>query len=698
MQFLSPWFLLGALAVGVPIWLHLIRRQQALRIPFSSLMFFRRIPTKSLSRQRLKYLLLLSLRVLVILLIVGAFARPIIPGVTRVLLTAGQGRHAVILLDNSMSMQYGDRWERALEAAREVIADLRETDQAQIVTFSSDFQIQNLPTSDKAALRTVLEGGLPVSASPTSYAQGIRAAEQIAEDARQPLAVVLISDLQKSGWAEQSLGPPVPPAEEFRLVDVGEPQAPNWTVESVRSRRTIYQSRYSDQILARVTGFGTPETTKQLILSVGGRIMERKSIQIPASGTVSVVFEGFETPLGDNGGEIRLAPPDSLPTDDIFHFALERREPYRLLFLREPGEEKELYYFQNALAAEPDSPFQVEARAPAQASSISLSDYQMVALSNVASLPPAFASELVRFVQQGGGLLITLGTRFPDPELETRLEAVWPARGIEKRWMTGDADRLVLLGEFDTEHPLFREFQQSGTESLRQVETYAYVRLQAQDHVLLRFANGDPALVEKKVGRGRVLLYASTFDNVWSDLPLHPAFVPLVHQMVQYGVEMAAEPLAYTIPTTIALENYKPRDNSEEQAWVVLGPEGKREVPLAEELRPDFVSIRRPGFYQIRFAQKTSLIAANPDPRESDLAQLPAEDRELWLAGFRAEREATAQASSLELAKRQTIWWNLLILAFLVALAEAYLANQYLKPPRAGATSESPQETSHALS
>src|SRR3990172_760352 len=292
MQFLSPWFLLGALAVAVPIWLHLIRRQQAMRIPFSSLMFFQRIPTKSLSRQRLKYLLLLSLRVLVILLIVGAFARPIIPGVTRVLLTAGQGRHAVILLDNSMSMQYGDRWERALEAAREVIEDLRETDQAQIVTFSSDFQIQNLPTADKAALRTVLEGGLPVSASPTSYAQGIRAAEQIAEDARQPLAVVLISDLQKSGWAEQSLGLPVPPAEEFRLVDVGEPQAPNWTVDSVRSRRTIYQTRYSDQILARVTGFGTPETTKQLILSVAGRIVESKTVPIPASGTASVVFEG----------------------------------------------------------------------------------------------------------------------------------------------------------------------------------------------------------------------------------------------------------------------------------------------------------------------------------------------------------------------------------------------------------------------
>ena len=83
MGLLSPWFLLGALAVGVPIWLHLIRHEQAIRIPFSSLMFFRRIPRKSVSRQRLKYLLLLAARILVILLIVLAFAHPYFPGAAR---------------------------------------------------------------------------------------------------------------------------------------------------------------------------------------------------------------------------------------------------------------------------------------------------------------------------------------------------------------------------------------------------------------------------------------------------------------------------------------------------------------------------------------------------------------------------------------------------------------------------------------
>src|SRR3990172_7332461 len=181
MGFLSPWFLLGTLAVGVPLWVHLIRREQAVRLPFSSLMFLRRIPIKSVSRQRLKYFLLLSTRLLVVLLITLAFARLYFPSANRPLAAGGGEKHLVVLLDTSLSMQYGDRWQRALAAAREAVAGLRERDQAQIVTFASEFQVQNLPTSDKAALQAVLSKGISPTASPTSYAQAFPALDPITQ-------------------------------------------------------------------------------------------------------------------------------------------------------------------------------------------------------------------------------------------------------------------------------------------------------------------------------------------------------------------------------------------------------------------------------------------------------------------------------------------------------------------------------------
>jgi hypothetical protein len=168
MSFLSPWFLAGVLAVGIPLWVHLIRREQAIKLPFSSLMFLRRIPIKSVSRQRLKYFLLLSMRMLIILLVALAFARPYFPWMTGPLGGSGSERYGVILLDNSLSMQYGDRWERAMAAAREAIAGFRDGDEAQIVTFSSEFQVLNLATADKSELRAALEKGAAPSAATTS--------------------------------------------------------------------------------------------------------------------------------------------------------------------------------------------------------------------------------------------------------------------------------------------------------------------------------------------------------------------------------------------------------------------------------------------------------------------------------------------------------------------------------------------------
>src|ERR1017187_4507957 len=139
MSFLSPWFLLGALAVGIPIWLHLVRREQAVRIPFSSLLFFRPVRINSFSRQRLNYFLLLATRILVILLIALAFARPYFPFANRAFAGKARNKHLVVLLDTSLSMQYGDRWQRALGAARDAIASLGELDRAQLVTCSSEY-------------------------------------------------------------------------------------------------------------------------------------------------------------------------------------------------------------------------------------------------------------------------------------------------------------------------------------------------------------------------------------------------------------------------------------------------------------------------------------------------------------------------------------------------------------------------------
>src|SRR5256886_13482193 len=76
MGFLTPWFLAGVAAVGLPVWLHLLKKHKTTPLPFSSLMFFEKRTQSSIKHRRLRYLLLFALRTALIVLLVLSFAHP----------------------------------------------------------------------------------------------------------------------------------------------------------------------------------------------------------------------------------------------------------------------------------------------------------------------------------------------------------------------------------------------------------------------------------------------------------------------------------------------------------------------------------------------------------------------------------------------------------------------------------------------
>src|ERR1022692_946443 len=60
MGFLAPWALAGLVAVGLPVWLHLLKKHKTTPLPFASLMFFERRTQSSIKHRRLQYLLLVA--------------------------------------------------------------------------------------------------------------------------------------------------------------------------------------------------------------------------------------------------------------------------------------------------------------------------------------------------------------------------------------------------------------------------------------------------------------------------------------------------------------------------------------------------------------------------------------------------------------------------------------------------------------
>src|SRR5438105_12125066 len=134
--FLTPLFFIGAAALSIPLLVHLIQREKKQVIDFPSLMFLRKVPYQSVRRQRLKRLLLLALRCAALLLLVAAFARPFLPHAATPLATRS-AREVVILLDKSYSMSYGERWQRAQQAAQHAVGSLAPGDHASLVLFDT---------------------------------------------------------------------------------------------------------------------------------------------------------------------------------------------------------------------------------------------------------------------------------------------------------------------------------------------------------------------------------------------------------------------------------------------------------------------------------------------------------------------------------------------------------------------------------
>jgi hypothetical protein len=209
--FLAPLFLVGALAIAIPIIVHLTHKQKENIQRFPSLMFVRQIPFKSTRKQTIRHWFLLMLRAFALMLIAAAFARPFLDKPLPPPPPGTGARELVILLDRSFSMGYQGRWPAALKAATDALNTVSGNDRATLVLFDEHADAVRSRENDHSPLRTALRTAKPGSMG-TRYAPALRVAQSVFQSSQRPRhEIVLISDLQRAGWAREAIefgGPP----------------------------------------------------------------------------------------------------------------------------------------------------------------------------------------------------------------------------------------------------------------------------------------------------------------------------------------------------------------------------------------------------------------------------------------------------------------------------------------------------------
>jgi Aerotolerance regulator N-terminal/von Willebrand factor type A domain len=672
MAFLTPLFLLAGATIAIPIFVHLIQRERKRVIQFPSLMFVQRIPYQSVRRRRIRHWALLLMRCAAILMIVAAFARPFLRHEAVIAAAAGGSRELVVVLDHSASMGFGDHWQRARDAAHAAIGSLGANDRATFVLFSRNAEENMRATTDRARLNAAVDNAR-VDADSTRYGPALKLAESILSrsQARRREAV-LISDFQRSGWTGTE---DVHFGDDYTLtpVSVASPTSNNIAIPSVTFARASFSGQERVTVAAGIANKGTdPVSDVPVTLEVEGHQIQTQQAKIGAKTTASVSFTQFTVDRPIVKGTVR-AGTDPMPADNVFHFTVSPSAPVSLLVVTNPDSRDSALYLSQALAVGTTPVFHTDVVPVTRVTPANFEKRAVVILNDV-SFPSAGAGgTLKKFVEGGGGLLVAAGDHTSWPQSEADLLPGTLGPSVDR------TSRGATMGFRDYSHAVFEVFKapRSGDFSAARIYRYRTLSTGPNDRVLARFDDGAVAVAERKVGAGRVIALASTLDDSYSDLPLKPVYLPLVHQLVKYLGQFESPRSWMTVGQVVDVSALtKARAN-----WLVITPSGRRVTSTGP------LELDEQGIYEVRPAgggeAAPRAIAVNIDPAESDLTPIDPTELVAAVTGRATQPVAastgpteTSQADVKDAEKRQALWWYLLLTGLLLLAVETVVSNR----------------------
>lgn len=684
--FLTPLFALGALAVAIPILVHLVHKERKETTPFPSLMFLLRTPYQHSRRQRIRDWLLFALRALAIVLLALAFTRPVLQRAVAATPDEGGSRELVVLLDQSFSMRVGDRWSRAQASARSAIEGLGSADQATVILFDDGARAVSETTGDRRQLLAAIDSARPTDAA-TRYAPGLAFARRIVAGSHRPRReVAVISDFQRSGWdlTEESR---LPAGTTVTPVDVGAGEVTDRAVRAVELRRDLAGGREQIGVSVRVSNTGPAARGVEARLEIAGRVVESRRLDLGANSGGLVSFTPVAIPESPQRAVVRLAG-DELPQDDVFHFVLERTPTLPVLVVNPPGGDAERgVYVRRALEIGDRPAFDVEERRGSALTPNDFAGKRLVVLNDAPYPSGESGRRLEAWVRAGGGLIIAQG--------EAMAPGTWPARGPLLPVPVGTVtDRIGekggVLGFVDRSHPALALFGSSRSGDLTSARFFRYRPIATDSGVLARFDDGSVALAEHSVGRGRVLVWGSSLDGYWNDLPRQPVFLPFVHQLAQYASRYRAQKSIYEVGEAVDLAAAGVARVEEDSAaaaradaFVAVAPSGARlRVGGGEESAGALVP-REAGVYEVRLAgspgERPRLLGVNVAARELEFARfdpLRLTNAAAPLPGDEATSDTVDVPDAAAREREQRIWWYLLLIVTTLLVAESILADR----------------------
>lgn len=677
----APLFLLAAAAAAIPVILHLINRQKAKDLPFSTLRFLKISVQKTRRRRRIQDLLLMLLRMAALILIALGLANLTLTNLGS--LWGGGGAAAVaIVLDNSASMGAIDqgkeeskpRFDFALDAAQQIMRELKGKDKVVLfLTGGPDFPEEGRMDDTHEVVYQMLAQA-DVSYERADLAVKVRQArKQLVKSKLENKQIYVVTDLQEHCWEtleklagaaaenpEEQLGEEEREELEIPIILVDCNRAPkaNQAIQRVTLEAAVPVTGLPVTVNATLFNAAKADQRRLDLYVDGVKRATSDAIEIPTEG-IKDMSKPFEFRF-DRGGlhrcEVRLVGNDGSPMDDRRFFSMEVDAGIPVALVKAQQHEipylEDTFYLHQALAPvrSGGSALQIESLTASQLANETLSKYKVIYLVNLPAPTAGLAERLATYVQNGGNLIWICGENV-DPaaynQMNTEAQGkLLPATLLDVHEPAPDSGRDSWRINFIDPKSRALNFPlpadspfSSPLVFYQSVLIYKHVRMDVGEgsgaHVLARLEEGEPLLVERRVERGRVLMFGTSVHVGWTNFPLKPVFLPVFYRLTSELAE--AEQTRHTAiagsPIVIQFEEQnRPAyvevvpPSGEMSRFETVDEQGRR---LAEFRYPNTHEI---GIYTLRMIGGPRpgqiAVSVNVDPDESNPTKISHEELE----------------------------------------------------------------------
>lgn len=715
MNFLNAVLLWGTIAASVPVIIHLFHKSRFEVVKWGAMHLLESVLRTNQRKVRIEQWLLLLLRAAIPAVLALAMARPIWRGAQALLGEAPTS--TVVLLDNSYSMQASKAGVTTFGLARDeagkILAGLRRGSEAQVILMGEGgAPLLDQPTSD------VQRAGLLVGQLEANYgAATVPAALQFSGGMFERMhaairQVVVITDFQRASFENEerkTLGDmiqrlkslPVPP--QITFFDVGQDVKDNVAVESLDFSKLMIGVGQKMQLRGNIRNFGdTPYPDLRVFLKVDGKEKSVSQVNLGPRQSAQVLFtNAFEQP-GSHVVEV-YAEADALKADNSALASVTVREKLPVLLVDgDPSNEPlkgETSYAEIALRPFSSARTQItdlittQTIRPEALNAKALAASATVLLANVKKLADNQVRELEDYVRNGGGLLIFPGDKIDTAWYERVLykdgKGVLPlAFGGMKGGAQQGAGSTKIVGE-RFQNPALEIFNDPRNGTLNEPAIRVWYSMKdaissaaGGPAILARLESGDPFLVEKAFGEGKVIVASTAVDADWSDLPTRSSYLPLLQRLSVYLASTVYPPRNLDVGRSIAA--FLPADQAGKKATVTAPDGTKAEVAIEKRGARAVVEwshTQQPGLYTILPPDAQPLhYVVNASRRESDLERLtPEEVTEFGKTNGVAIVRSEAEYKAAEHERRygREVWKTLLWILLLLALGELVLQQKF---------------------